>query len=103
MTIEYYSHIEKYIKEKYVTLANDFKTGIKRINRQALAIKHTDRSDVLFKTITREIRKVYLKTFAKKTKFLRVQRYRDSLYYLTTLINFVTNEKIHSLECASPE
>ncbi|CDW91122.1 UNKNOWN [Stylonychia lemnae] len=46
------------------------------------------RIDVLLKTITREIRRVYLKEFQEQTRYLKVQQYRDKKYYLVALQKF---------------
>lgn len=83
--------VEAVILRRYSDFSNNFKSQPKRIMRSDLHLVHAERSDVLFKTISREIRKVYLKKFAKESKYLRVQRYRDSTYYLTSLISFVKN------------
>ena len=65
--------------------------------RTDLRLQNAKRSDVLFKTIAREIRKIYVNKFGKESKYLRVQRYRDPNFYLTSILKFVREEGFISI------
>ncbi|CDW80604.1 UNKNOWN [Stylonychia lemnae] len=60
----------------------------KKIKPQ-ISLQNCDRTDVLLKTIIREIRKVYLQQFQKETRYLRVQRYRHQKYYIVAIKSFI--------------
>ena len=94
-TRKYMQLLESTILRRYEDLVVNFKAVQKRVMRTDLKLKNAERSDVLFKTIAREIRKVYLRGFGKESKYLRVQRYKDyQSFYLTSILKFVREEKI---------
>lgn len=93
-TRKYMQLLESTILRRYEDLVVNFKAVQKRVMRTDLKLKNAERSDVLFKTIAREIRKVYLRRFGKESKYLRVQRYKDQSFYLTSILKFVREEKI---------
>lgn len=88
MSATYYILIDEYIKTQFRTDEHEMQ-HLSKAMKFDFEIKYVTRCDVLFKTIMREIRKVYLKIFTVETHFLKTLKHQTPLFYLSSLVKFV--------------
>ena len=56
----------------------------------ALGVESTIRSDVLYKTIIRDMRKYFSKDFNSRTMFIKRKRYKCDQYFFLCLKEYIT-------------
>lgn len=57
----------------------------------------SQRRDVVFKTIVRDMRKYFIEDFNKMTSYVKKKRYNKKDYYLTCIDNYIKNEHFHQV------
>lgn len=90
--------IQDYVVHKFKNSSLVNPINIPYSIKTQLTLEYYKRSDVLFKIILRQLRRVYIKSFQRKSTYLSMAKYRPPQYFMSCINDFIGREFSDTLQ-----